>query len=163
MHWDAKTPQTGPKHGQTDGQRANQPNQPHQCIYTAAQAHPLDTTHSLTHSCLMKNCKSHQTHPKLTPPGEAKNHSTQDSRVVPHRGTDWAALRLTAQIGRDAVLSESYGRGYKPIPPLPLYAPPFIQIRKKRGHNRPPSPFPDSHTRCHRSAVTKPALNKRAW
>jgi hypothetical protein len=31
--------------------------------------------------------------------------------VVPHHGTNWAALRLTAQIGRDAVLSESYGRG----------------------------------------------------
>ena len=42
---------------------------------------------------------------------KGKNHSTQDSRVVPHRGTNWAALRLTAQIGRDAVLSESYGRG----------------------------------------------------
>ena len=42
---------------------------------------------------------------------EGKNHSTQGSRVVPHRGTNWAALRLTAQIGRDAVLSESYGRG----------------------------------------------------
>jgi hypothetical protein len=41
-----------------------------------------------------------------------KNHSTQDSHVVPHHGTNWAALRLTAQIGRDAVLSESYGRGY---------------------------------------------------
>ena len=41
-----------------------------------------------------------------------QNHSTQDSRVVPHRGTNWAALWLTAQIGRDAVLSESYGRGY---------------------------------------------------
>ena len=41
-----------------------------------------------------------------------KNHSTQDSRVVPHRGTNWAAPWLTAQIGRDAVLSESYGRGY---------------------------------------------------
>ena len=40
-----------------------------------------------------------------------KNHSTQDSRVVPHRGTNWAALWLTAQIRRDAVLSESYGRG----------------------------------------------------
>ena len=40
-----------------------------------------------------------------------KNHSTQDSRVVPHRGTNWAAPWLTAQIGRDAVLSESYGRG----------------------------------------------------
>lgn len=32
--------------------------------------------------------------------------------MVPHRGTNWAALWLTAQIGRDAVLSESYGRGY---------------------------------------------------
>ena len=42
---------------------------------------------------------------------KVKNHSTQDSRVVPHRGTNWAALWLTAQIGRDAVLSESYGRG----------------------------------------------------
>ena len=44
--------------------------------------------------------------------GQNQNHSTQDSRVVPHRGTNWAALWLTAQIGRDAVLSESYGRGY---------------------------------------------------
>jgi hypothetical protein len=44
--------------------------------------------------------------------GGSKNHSTQDSHVVPHHGTNWAALRLTAQIGRDAVLSESYGRGY---------------------------------------------------
>lgn len=41
-----------------------------------------------------------------------QNHSTQDSRVVPHRGTNWAVLWLTLQIGRDAVLSESYGRGY---------------------------------------------------
>lgn len=31
--------------------------------------------------------------------------------MVPHRGTNWAALWLTLQIGRDAVLSESYGRG----------------------------------------------------
>ena len=42
-----------------------------------------------------------------------KNHSTQDSRMVPHCGTNWAALWLTAQIRRDAVLSESYGRGWK--------------------------------------------------
>jgi hypothetical protein len=42
---------------------------------------------------------------------QEKNHGTQDSRVVPHRGTNWAALWLTAQIERDAVLSESYGRG----------------------------------------------------
>ena len=33
--------------------------------------------------------------------------------MVPHRGTNWAALWLTAQIRRDAVLSESYGRGYQ--------------------------------------------------
>jgi hypothetical protein len=44
---------------------------------------------------------------------EKQNHGTQDSRVVPHRGTNWAALWLTSQIGRDAVLSKSYGRGYK--------------------------------------------------
>src|ERR1700759_3671374 len=33
-----------------------------------------------------------------------------DSCVVPHRSTSRAVLWLTAQIGRDAVLSESYGR-----------------------------------------------------
>lgn len=44
--------------------------------------------------------------------GDKKNHGTQDSRVVPHRGTNWAALWLTAQIERDAVLSESYGCGW---------------------------------------------------
>jgi hypothetical protein len=49
---------------------------------------------------------------KLDVKRKKKNHGTQDSRVVPHRGTNWAALWLTAQIGRDAVLSESYGRGY---------------------------------------------------
>ena len=42
---------------------------------------------------------------------KTKNHSTQDSCMVPHPGTNWAALRLTTQIRRDAVLSESYGRG----------------------------------------------------
>jgi hypothetical protein len=42
----------------------------------------------------------------------SENHCTQDSRVVPHHGTNWAALWLTLQIGRDAVLSESYGRGW---------------------------------------------------
>ena len=42
---------------------------------------------------------------------KGKNHGTQDSRVVPHRGTNWAALWLTAQIERDAVFSKSYGRG----------------------------------------------------
>jgi hypothetical protein len=33
--------------------------------------------------------------------------------VVPHRGNKWAAPCLTSQIGRDAVLSESYCRGYE--------------------------------------------------
>ena len=40
-----------------------------------------------------------------------KNYSTRDSQVVPHLGTNLAIWKLTAQIGRDAVLSESYGRG----------------------------------------------------
>jgi hypothetical protein len=47
----------------------------------------------------------------VSQPPKRKNHGTQDSRVVPHRGTNWAALRLTTQIERDAVLSKSYGRG----------------------------------------------------
>ena len=45
--------------------------------------------------------------------------------MVPHRGTNWAALWLTAQIGRDAVLSESYGRGYQLnwyVPQIPILA-----------------------------------------
>lgn len=42
---------------------------------------------------------------------EKKNHSTQGSHVVPHHGTNWAALWLTSQIRRDAVVSKSYGRG----------------------------------------------------
>ena len=40
-----------------------------------------------------------------------KNHSTQYSSVVPHRSTDWAVPHLALQIGRDAALSGSYGRG----------------------------------------------------
>ena len=44
--------------------------------------------------------------------------------MVPHHGTNWAALRLTSQIGRDAVLSESYGRGYWYSSPPPKYPSP---------------------------------------
>ena len=58
-----------------------------------------------------------------------KNHSTRDSHVVPHHGTNRAVLRLTAQIGRDAVLSESYGRGYLPCRrglKYPIPAPPIL-------------------------------------
>ena len=41
--------------------------------------------------------------------------------MVPHRGTNWAAPWLTSQIGRDAVLSRSYGRGY-----LLLFSDPYV-------------------------------------
>ena len=61
-----------------------------------------------------KNCNGRITKTARLTNGD-KNHSTQDSRVVPHRGTNWAALRLTAQIGRDAVLSKSYGRGWERV------------------------------------------------
>ena len=62
-----------------------------------------------------------------------KNHGTQDSRVVPHRGTNWAALRLTAQIGRDAVLSESYGRGYLVIKEI-VYIPLLSVVGHRNRH-----------------------------
>ena len=87
----------------------------------------LDTLYWTLYTFLIKTCPKVNTSKKNIPPSPPKpalnqmirnknvmnNHSTQDSRVVPHRGTNWAALWLTAQIGRDAVLSESYGRGYQ--------------------------------------------------
>ena len=45
--------------------------------------------------------------------------------MVPHRGTNWAAPWLTSQIGRDAVLSRSYGRGYL-SDHTPVYKPAFL-------------------------------------
>ena len=49
--------------------------------------------------------------------------------MVPHHGTNWAALRLTAQIGRDAVLSESYGRGYRcSLPQTIIPSPPTTRV-----------------------------------
>ena len=39
-----------------------------------------------------------------------KNYSTQYSRVVPHRSTDWAITSLTSEIRRDPVLPSVYGR-----------------------------------------------------
>lgn len=42
-----------------------------------------------------------------------KNYSTQYSRVVSHRSTDWAITSLTSEIGRDPVLSSVYGRSCK--------------------------------------------------
>jgi hypothetical protein len=44
-----------------------------------------------------------------------KNYSTQYSRVVSHRSTDWAITSLTSEIGRDPVLSGVYGRSYQSI------------------------------------------------
>jgi hypothetical protein len=41
---------------------------------------------------------------------EDKNYSTQYSRVVPHRSTDWAITSLTSEIRRDPVLPSVYGR-----------------------------------------------------
>lgn len=41
---------------------------------------------------------------------ETKNHSTLYSQVVPHPSTNNANMRLTAEIGRDPVLSHVYGR-----------------------------------------------------
>ena len=41
---------------------------------------------------------------------EKKNYSTRASHVLPDRTTDQAGTCLTSQIGRDAVLSRSYGR-----------------------------------------------------
>ena len=78
-----------------------------------------------------------------------QNHSTQDSHVVPHHGTNWAALRLTSQIGRDAVLSESYGRGYwyfsprtkrTPAPLRQAVCPPTREPALKREAGKPTGP-----------------------
>jgi hypothetical protein len=67
-----------------------------------------------------------------------KNHSTQDSRVVPHRGTNWAVLCLTLEIGRDPVLSKSYGRGYKYLQQSPYMHHLILksQPKKKKKKNR---------------------------
>ena len=55
--------------------------------------------------------------------------------MVPHHGTNWAALRLTAQIGRDAVLSESYGRGCRGCgPPAKCASPRGAEARYLEGN-----------------------------
>lgn len=59
--------------------------------------------------------------------------------MVPHHGTNWAALRLTAQIGRDAVLSESYGRGYRCPFPEPN-SPPSPQPQEVPAARKAPTP-----------------------
>ena len=55
--------------------------------------------------------------------------------MVPHHGTNWAALRLTSQIGRDAVLSESYGRGCRYFLPQPKAPPSPTPIPPVTGPN----------------------------
>lgn len=51
----------------------------------------------------------------------------QYSHVVPHRSTDWAVRCLTLQIGRDAVLSSSYGSNWKSLFPARI-RPPHLGI-----------------------------------
>ena len=60
-----------------------------------------------------------------------------DSCVVPHRSTNRAVLWLTAQIGRDAVLSESYGRRHLSGPKVGSHA-----WQGKKTEFRRPTPPP---------------------
>ena len=94
-----------------------------------------------------------------------QNHSTQDSRVVPHRGTNWAALWLTSQIGRDAVLSESYGRGYcvhcvHTLYALPLWLLNTLHYTNKFSahctHHSVPSPAEPALKRASAAHTTRP-------
>lgn len=65
-----------------------------------------------------------------------------DSCVVPHRSTNRAALWLTAQIGRDAVVSESYGRRQQDVLGSAFMAhpralkKPFFSSRASRAERR---------------------------
>ena len=59
--------------------------------------------------------------------------------MVPHHGTNWAALRLTAQIGRDAVLSESYGRGYWYLCPGAMSPTPRSPAHRRKGREDTPA------------------------
>lgn len=45
--------------------------------------------------------------------GKKKNRSIEDSQVVPYLSTNSTITDLTSQIGRDAVLSSVYGRGWR--------------------------------------------------
>ena len=50
--------------------------------------------------------------------------------MVPHHGTNWVALRLTAQIERDAVFSKSYGRGCQTLR-VSAYIPFFLGMNHR--------------------------------
>src|SRR3977135_783569 len=94
-----------------------------------------------------------------------------DSCVVPHRSTNRAALWLTAQIRRDAVLSESYGRRHSnpsksPYIPSPLvrnkkilarYAGPWGGRERERNEKERENPFSGFHP-AHRAKSKRPAL-----
>ena len=72
-----------------------------------------------------------------------------DSCVVPHRSTNRAVLWLTAQIGRDAVLSESYGRRHQ-YPSKSAYIPNNRLVSKTRPgqlHSKKISPGPQAGRR----------------
>ena len=114
----------------------------HQWVIWKIKIKPLNSFPSLVVSSGKK-----KTEVTATTIIEIKNHSTQDSRVVPHRGTSWAALRLTAQIGRDAVLSESYGRGYYLVLEARLYVLSFF-----------PSLFSFIHCTLKTPSLQRPAL-----
>ena len=63
-----------------------------------------------------------------------------DSCVVPHRSTNRAVLWLTAQIGRDAVLSESYGRRHSSYPYACFMQSIIIFFFFSRGPQAPEAP-----------------------
>ena len=71
--------------------------------------------------------------------------------MVPHRGTNWAAPWLTSQIGRDAVLSRSYGRGYPlrfPVPYLPHFSDPALGFQPSFNSHSPFSQIDDGIPHC---------------
>ena len=77
--------------------------------------------------------------------------------MVPHRGTNWAAPWLTSQIGRDAVLSRSYGRGYLlrfSAPYLSYFSGPTLGFQltllRKSQIEIPPPPRPSEPSRSTR-------------
>ena len=52
------------------------------------------------------------TDPDLPDSQQKQNHSTSDSQMVPHSGTNEAATRLALESGRDPAFSCTCGHGY---------------------------------------------------
>ena len=63
-----------------------------------------------TCACNTKGKKKRKEKKKKKKKRKQKNYSNQYSHVVPHHSTDWSRYCLTAEIGRDPVLSILYGR-----------------------------------------------------